>query len=194
MEFVPVSEAAARHGKSERTVWRWIKEAKVTTQTVGGRVLVGCDNTDRMRDTIEQLSTVTSEQVVLRDREFDSHGRLLSVVESLNVTLRGELRASRLSSRALSVFAFVLLVVMGVGVYFHTTLLAKSDAGRIADRAEFTLLTSQADDQAARLLDTVEMLTSELERSEAARQEAERQAEAQKAFGELLAKVFPPGE
>jgi len=194
MQFVTLTEAAARLGKTERTLWRWVADKKVETQRQGNKILIGVDDTDTVRDTILKIASVTDSQMDLRDREFEANGRLLSVVEELNVTLRSELQASRLSSRALTVFAFVLLVVMAVGGYMHRDILSDTDTAHsdqlttIASQYDHQLL--EADGRASELVRHAEVLTSELEASETARQDAEDRAEAQRAFGKLLATVF----
>ena len=140
MVWMPVSEAAASLGVSERTIWRRIKSQSIETKSEGGRTLVGLEP-PRADDPVRELSHVAAAQLSMRKLDADNLCDVLSVLADYRTTFDEQMRRSRRSLKATIALITVLVVSLGVGGWYHFHEMARierTQAARVADLlAEF---------------------------------------------------------
>lgn len=133
MAWMPVAEAAATLGVSERTMWRRIKAQTVPSRNENGRTLVALDDPDPNRDPVRQLSHVAAAQLSMRKLDADTVAELLAVVGEYRTSFETESARARRAARWSGAAAVLLMVLLFAGVWYHAASL-------------YDLKTSHADD------------------------------------------------
>ncbi len=135
MAWMPVAEAAARLGVSERTIWRRIKSATIPSRSEAGRTLVDFDES---ATPAEGSSTFGARSADLEARGLDDEAMAALVAElgEFRAASEREVLRARRSKRAALTLAAVLMGAVGAGVWYHLDTLAriaKSHAGTVHD-------------------------------------------------------------
>ena len=124
MVWMPVSEAAASLGVSERTIWRRIKSQSIETRSEGGRTLVGLEP-PRTGDPVRELSHVAAAQLSMRKLDADNLCDVLSVLADYRGTFDEQIRRSRRALRWTVALIGLLVVSLGAAGWYHFRELAR---------------------------------------------------------------------
>jgi hypothetical protein len=117
MAWMPVAEAAARLGVSERTIWRRIKSDSIQSRSEGGRTLVAYE--DPAGETVRQLSHVAAAQLSMRKLDADTFGEAVGALGEFRNAFEREMARKRTALRVVGSLAAVLLIALAAGAYWH---------------------------------------------------------------------------
>ncbi len=124
MVWMPVAEAAATLGVSERTIWRRIKSRTIDSRSEGGRTLVGLDPDSGDDESVRQLTNVAAAQLSMRKLDADNLCDVLTVLSEYRTSMHEQLRRSRRAARLSLTLACVLLVALFAGGWYHMNTIA----------------------------------------------------------------------
>lgn len=130
MAWMPVAEAAASLGVSERTIWRRIKSDTIPSKSDRGRTLVALDDPDPDADPVRQMSHVAAAQLSMRKLDADTLSEVLAVMTDYRTSFDDEIRRVRRGARFAGVVATVLLLALCGGVWYHMDKLGRLDRDR----------------------------------------------------------------
>ncbi|MCB9851096.1 MAG: hypothetical protein H6817_10385 [Phycisphaerales bacterium] len=133
MAWMPVAEAAARLGVSERTIWRRIKSDSIQSRNEAGRTLVMFDEQGDDSETVRQLSHVAAAQLSMRKLDADTMGEVLGQLGECRTSFEREMGRKRTALRITALVAAVLALALGAGVIYHTDTLTRLRADHVAD-------------------------------------------------------------
>jgi len=117
MAWMPVAEAAARLGVSERTIWRRIKSETIPSRSDHGRTLVDLDEQAALAEGASGFAL----RADLGGRDTDDEGlsALVAELAQFRATGEHEVKRARRSARAALALVAVLAGALGLGVWYH---------------------------------------------------------------------------
>ncbi len=119
MAWMPVAEAAAALGVSERTIWRRIKAQSIESRSEAGRTLVVVEDDATRQDAVRHLSHVAAAQLSMRKLDADTVTDVLAVLADYRSAFDLEIARTRRASRFAFALAAVLMLGLSVGVWYH---------------------------------------------------------------------------
>ncbi len=116
---MPVAEAAAVLGVSERTIWRRIKSDTIDTRSENGRTLVHIEEPEPTADPVRQLSNVAAAQLSMRKLDADNISDVLTVLTDYRASFDKEMTRTRRGTRFAWFVAAILLLAATASVLYH---------------------------------------------------------------------------
>lgn len=134
MEWIPIIEAAARLGVSDRTIRRKIHAGELFHVKQGGRVLVKLDGespTETLSAAGRQLSEVATASAVLRSQDQESMSAMLAAMTDTVGALRSDLWAARVGTGVSWLACVAILGLLGWGASIHHVSTVESEVSRV---------------------------------------------------------------
>lgn len=132
MAWMPVAEAAARLGVSERTIWRRIKSEAIPSRSEAGRTLVDFDETSAGAETGAQLPSRSAEAAM----DDEAIATLVAELGEFRAVSERAVKAAQRSRRAALGLAAMLVAALGTGLWYHFDTLSRLETGHVAALAD----------------------------------------------------------
>jgi hypothetical protein len=134
MAWMPVAEAAARLGVSERTIWRRIKSENIPSRSEHGRTLVDLDEASAIREGAPTF--LQRADMSLRASDDETVSTLFAELAEYRATTARETARARRTARFAGALAAVLAIALAAGLWHHANALTQLREANATDRAD----------------------------------------------------------
>lgn len=117
--WMPVSEAAALLGVSERTIWRRIKSESIDSRSENGRTLVRLEHNEETDGPLRHITPLPTGQLHATLPDAEGLSDIVSMVREYRSTLELSARRARRSARLAGVLAVLAVAATAVGGWYY---------------------------------------------------------------------------